>query len=242
MESRKKVIIMGIVSSVLLLCIFGFFIVRELRQYTSDKFVIVLDAGHGGDDTGACDLKASCTEKEINLGVVLACKEELEKYKGVKVVLTRGDDSNVSLDDRCFIGKKKKADIFISFHQNASAKHNKHGSEVYVSHSKFKKSFNEDSTRLGEQILSELSKLGYENDGVKTRLSDDTDFTFENDRADYYHVIRESVEYGFPGIIIEHGYMDNASDFAKMNSKEKWDKMGASDAFAIARFYNLELK
>lgn len=204
------------------------------------EITVVLDAGHGGKDGGTADLNKKTKEKDFNLDVANACKKELENYYGINVVMTRNKDTFVELEDRCVIAKKANADILVSLHHNAAKKHDKNGAEVYVTHSKYKKTYNEDSTKLGENVLNELSKLGYKNSGVRTRLAKTLRFSFEDDKADYYHVIRNSVEKGFPGIIIEHGYMDNAADYARMDTAKERQNMGVADATAIANFYGLK--
>ena len=101
-----------------------------------DKFVVVIDAGHGGHDTGACDNGAK--EKDINLGVALKLGELIKKkMKSAKVVYTRDDDTFVSLQGRADIANKAKGDLFISIHTNSLDKSNKNrasvsGSSVYA--------------------------------------------------------------------------------------------------------------
>ncbi|WP_165040470.1 N-acetylmuramoyl-L-alanine amidase [Dysgonomonas sp. ZJ709] len=85
-----------------------------------NKFVVVIDAGHGGKDGGA--VRASYKEKSINLGVALALGQLIEKnYKDVKVVYTRKSDVFVDLDRRAEIANKAKANLFISIHTNSTA-------------------------------------------------------------------------------------------------------------------------
>ncbi|MCM1152786.1 MAG: N-acetylmuramoyl-L-alanine amidase [Muribaculum sp.] len=93
------------------------------------KFVIAIDAGHGGHDTGACDNGAR--EKDINLGVSLKLGEMIEKnMKDVKVIYTRSNDTFKSLQERADIANKGKADLFVSVHTNSLDKNNKNRSSV----------------------------------------------------------------------------------------------------------------
>jgi N-acetylmuramoyl-L-alanine amidase len=78
--------------------------------------VVVLDAGHGGTETGA--IRDGVKEKDVTLQITLALKTALEA-KGAKVILTRSDDSFVSLQDRVYISNKTRPDIFVSVHINA---------------------------------------------------------------------------------------------------------------------------
>lgn len=85
---------------------------------TDDKFVIVLDAGHGGHDPGRpTDL--GYTEKEIALKIVLQVGKELEKNPNIKVIYTRKTDVFVKLRERARIANKADADLFVSIHCNA---------------------------------------------------------------------------------------------------------------------------
>lgn len=100
------------------------------------KFVLVIDAGHGGKDVGARGAKSY--EKNINLAVAkLFGKMVTDQYPDVKVVYTRSDDSFVSLQDRAEIANKAGGDFFISIHVNsvsAKARNRRtvQGAEVYT--------------------------------------------------------------------------------------------------------------
>ena len=82
------------------------------------KFVLVIDAGHGGHDTGAPG--AFSKEKNINLSVALAFGKYVENNcPDVKVIYTRKTDVFVTLAGRADIANKAKADLFVSIHTNA---------------------------------------------------------------------------------------------------------------------------
>lgn len=82
------------------------------------KFTLVIDAGHGGKDGGACANRAK--EKDINLSVALAFGKYVEQNcTDVKVIYTRKTDVFIPLHDRADIANKNKADIFISIHTNS---------------------------------------------------------------------------------------------------------------------------
>ncbi|WP_338360051.1 N-acetylmuramoyl-L-alanine amidase, partial [Yeosuana marina] len=96
----------------------------------SHKFVVVLDAGHGGKDPGR-PTKNGYKEKDIALKIVLAIGAELEKNPDIKVIYTRKTDVFVDLFERGRIANKAEADLFVSIHCNA---HNTQaeGAETYV--------------------------------------------------------------------------------------------------------------
>lgn len=94
--------------------------IANVTYAIGSKFVVVIDAGHGGKDTGAT--RGGYKEKDINLGVVLALGQLIERnHKDVKVVYTRKSDVFVDLDKRADIANKAKANLFISVHTNSTA-------------------------------------------------------------------------------------------------------------------------
>lgn len=192
--------------------------------------VIVLDPGHGGHDPGA--VAFGTNEKDLNLKVAEFTKEYLSKYYGVKILMTREDNTFLSLSERYRFSNENNADLFVSLHMNASKSHKLKGASVYISR---QEEFYNQTKDLAESILENLCGLGIENEGVKTRKS-------RKSNADYYGVIRGNVANGIPAILIEHGYMDNKTDFAYMDSDEALRQLGLMNANAIASYYNLELK
>ena len=99
------------------------------------KFVIVLDAGHGGSDVGATRKYENIglvQEKDITLGIVLKLGRMLEKNKDYKIIYTRKIDEYPSLTDRTDLANRSHADLFISVHCNASTKSTPYGTETYV--------------------------------------------------------------------------------------------------------------
>jgi len=98
-------------------------------QQPSDKFVVVLDAGHGGHDPG--NVGNGYKEKSIALNIALKIGEELEKNPNIKVIYTRKSDVFVDLFVRGKIANEANADLFVSIHCNS---HNSqaHGTETFV--------------------------------------------------------------------------------------------------------------
>jgi N-acetylmuramoyl-L-alanine amidase len=91
---------------------------------------IVIDAGHGGDDSGARGT-TGVLEKDITLALARRLKSALESRLGVRVLLTRDADQAVLLDDRAALANSSKADLFVSLHANASARQAVSGAQVY---------------------------------------------------------------------------------------------------------------
>ncbi|OBW40615.1 N-acetylmuramoyl-L-alanine amidase AmiB precursor [Chryseobacterium sp. MOF25P] len=105
--------------------------------FAQKKFTVVLDAGHGGSDTGAnrnySDI-GLVQEKNVTLGIVLKLGAMLEKNKEFKVIYTRKIDEYPSLTDRTNTANRSKADLFISVHVNSSPSRSAtaRGTETFV--------------------------------------------------------------------------------------------------------------
>ncbi|HNQ28215.1 MAG TPA: N-acetylmuramoyl-L-alanine amidase [Aquaticitalea sp.] len=108
----------------------SFFSTATAFQDNRGKFVVVLDAGHGGKDPGKHS-KYGYKEKDIALSIVLSIGAELEKNPAFKVVYTRKTDVFVRLEDRAKIANNADADLFISIHCNAHHTEAS-GTETYV--------------------------------------------------------------------------------------------------------------
>ena len=95
------------------------------------RFTVVLDPGHGGKDPGAQAL-GGYDEKNITLAVAQLVAERLRGDDRLRVLLTRSDDSFVSLEQRTAIANAQGADLFISIHVNASENRELAGIETYT--------------------------------------------------------------------------------------------------------------
>ena len=112
----------------LILCLLYFFVSFASAQKVN---TVVLDAGHGGHDTGA--LGKNSREKDITLAIVLKLRDYIRtNMKDVKVLLTRSDDTFVELYRRARIANENKADLFISVHCNSTKSSSPYGVETFV--------------------------------------------------------------------------------------------------------------
>lgn len=110
-----------------------FAFVLPVQTIAREKFVVVIDPGHGGGDIGTPHRKCKQDEKTIALNVALRLGRLIESnYSDVKVVYTRKTDKYPSLPDRTQIAKKAKGDLFISIHVNACPNAGVRGFETYV--------------------------------------------------------------------------------------------------------------
>lgn len=197
------------------------------------KLRIVLDPGHGGpglrDEQELGAIYRDTYEKYLTLEIAKAMKEELSRYGNIEVFMTRETDQALTLKERAAYAESVNADLLVSLHLNASLEHNFYGSEVFVS--AFDQ-FYATGAGVGECILNQLTEYGFASKGVKTRLG--------GKGADYYGIIRECKSLGIPALIVEHGYMDEDGDWARMNTTEALRSLGQRDAAGVAAYYGLE--
>lgn len=102
----------------------------QLHGQTQQNFKVVIDAGHGGKDTGTYGFGVN--EKDIVLDVALKIGKILKNHKNIEVIYTRKNDVFIGLNDRAVIGNKAKADLFVSIHCNGVESRSPFGSETFV--------------------------------------------------------------------------------------------------------------
>src|SRR5690625_3975746 len=148
---------------------------------------IVIDAGHGGYDPGAISPNQMITEKDITLDTALLLKNRLEDA-GTNVILTRGSDQFISLDERVQTAHAHHADAFISLHYDAVEQANTmSGTTTYYY-------FDSDL---------ELANT------VNRYLAQNTPLTNNGVRLGNYYVLRTNRQ---PSILLELGYMNSDLD------------------------------
>ena len=120
------------------------------------KYVIVVDAGHGGKDPG-CIGKGGTREKDIVLSVAKKLKTKLDS-NGFKTYLTRSDDRYLKLAERASIAESRHADLFISLHANANPSRKMKGFSIYTLS---EKASDEEAKKLAE-AENAADKIGVE--------------------------------------------------------------------------------
>ena len=197
---------------------------RQLRP-----LVWVLDAGHGGKDQGTC-LK-NVLEKDLTLNLTNRLAELIRKNKpGIKLILTRTDDTFVSLDERCQIANRNRADLFLSIHINF-AQNNRllSGTETFHANKKGAKSIVQASHLERNADKSELlawllQKSYYESGRPADRGA----------RASNLYVLLNTE---MPAALTEVGFLSNVSDAAYLQS-ERGQKQIALDIYnALNEYY-----
>lgn len=94
------------------------------------SYVVAVDAGHGGHDSGTMGLYG-LVEKRLNLDIAQRVARDLNRREGIRAVLTRDDDYFLTLPERNMVAERKKADIFVSIHINSAPSKSARGAEIY---------------------------------------------------------------------------------------------------------------
>lgn len=216
---------------------------RDFAQPSSSKsrmarqYVVAIDPGHGGNDPGA--VGHGLRESDLTLKIARVCRDRLQE-NGVKVVMTRDDDTYVDLKQRADIANDAHADFFLSIHINSGGNGAAEGAEVWIPNkSTWYEAFHDVGHTVGTSILDKLSALGLANRGDKDRYypADGNDPVYPDGSAtDYLAVLRHCRKYGIPAILAEHGFIDNGADAAFLSNDSNLYSMGCADAQAIIEY------
>jgi N-acetylmuramoyl-L-alanine amidase len=155
----------------------------------------VIDAGHGGAETGAAYFGVK--EKAYNLFVALALEKRL-KARGFVVEMTRQDDSTHSIAERCNRANTWGADYFISIHHNAGG-----GDGYEVIHT----IHHGEGQDLAFAVAKEFSNIGQNPHGARAVYDRESG---KNPGDDYYGIIRRT---DMPAIITEYAFLDTKDRF-----------------------------
>ena len=165
----------------------------NMPKSTTGKRNVVLDAGHGGSDVGA--IKNGTYEKHITLDVAKRV-EKLLKAQGYGVLMTRTDDSYISLQDRVAFSEAYAPDIFVSIHVNSSTSDAPNGIETHYYHP--------ESLQLAQTVHSSLvSSINAHDRG-----------TFKSK----FYVINHTTA---PAILVEMGFISNTAERIQLLTNDR---------------------
>ncbi len=217
-------------------------------------WVIVIDPGHGGKDTGAIGYKG-IREKDVVLAISKAIAKKLKAAVNAHIFLTRENDTFLSLGKRDDIAIAKKADMFLSIHANAAARKEANGIEIYY----LNDTDDEASNRLAAR----------ENKGSQTSLSDmkkilstliQTDSTVFSRRLAIY--VKEALERGLakkyklerlkikqalfyvlvgsqaPSILLETGFITNPQEAKRLKQKKYQEGLADAVTSAVVKYFS----
>lgn len=166
------------------------------KAYQGIELTVCIDPAHGGFDKGT--VADGRYEKDDTLTIALALKEHLESC-GVKVVMTRTDDSFVRVEDRSRIANEQGADIMLSIHRgsNEIAGSDIQGFEAWIHNAEPSA-----DKAFAEKIMSKLEEMGIsENRGVRLGYPDDSSVN--------YAINEQTV---MPSVLLNMGYVTSSID------------------------------
>ncbi|MEI2280258.1 N-acetylmuramoyl-L-alanine amidase family protein [Paenibacillus polysaccharolyticus] len=177
------------------------------------KTVIVIDPGHGGRQSGAVSLSGAY-EKDFNLAVGLKVKALLEQHANIQTVITRQDDTELSLQQRVDIAKLNQANLFVSIHGNKFTTPVPNGIETLYTR--------KESKSLAEILHKHvLPVTGLKDRGVKVAS---------------LHVTRET---SMPAVLLELGFLSNPTDEALMLTESYQDQCAQAIVDGILDYLSL---
>ncbi len=225
-------------------------------------FVVVLDAGHGGHDSG--NRGNGYFEKNIALNIALKTGTLLEKMNGVKVIYTRKSDVFVNLIKRADIANKADADLFISIHCDAFTSSKAYGAGTFVlglheNERNFKVAQKENSVIFLEEDYQKnydgfdpndpesvisliLMQETYLDQSIAVANTIQKSFVQNLNRKD--RTVKQAgfivLKYTYmPSVLVETGFLTNASEGAFLNSAKGQVNMANAISKAIVNYKNL---
>src|SRR4029453_157614 len=204
------------------------------QQQTSKPFaVVVLDPGHGGQDSGA--MCGSVMEKDLTLDVARRVDRLLDS-QGIATLMTRFGDSYVSLADRAAFGNRVNDSIFISIHFNENNKPGASGVETYYAAHQIASGsalaswlpfFSRPPSDSPKPESQSLAGFIQEALVARTRSVD------RGTQAKQFFVIANVTS---PAVLIEGGFITNKDELSKLASEDYRDQLAAAVADGILRY------
>ena len=228
-------------------------------QETKEDFIVVLDAGHGGKDTG--NRGNGYYEKYIALNITKMIGAKLQKQKGIKVIFTRKDDRFIPLKKRARIANQADADLFISIHCDAFTSPKAYGAGTFVlglhrTKDNFRIAQKENSVIFleddyettydgfdpnnPESVISLLlMQETYQGQSIEAANTIQKSFVSNLNRKDRtvkqagFLVLRETY---MPSVLVEVGFLTNKKEGQYLNSKRGQQEMAATISKAILNY------
>jgi N-acetylmuramoyl-L-alanine amidase len=216
---------------------------------------IVVDAGHGGHDTGTIGPNG-LQEKDLVLDVALKLGKLLEDKLGAEVVYTRDDDTFIPLETRTAIANKEQADLFISIHANSSDDPTARGVETYYLNFTSRADALEVAARenaVSEQSIHELQDL-VKKIALKEKIGESREFATDVQRSLYAGLSAKSpslrnrgvkkapfvvlIGANMPSILAEISFVSNPDDAKKLKTNDYRQRIADSLYKGVSRYVN----
>jgi N-acetylmuramoyl-L-alanine amidase len=231
---------------------------REGREQLTPLKTIVLDAGHGGHDSGATG-PTGLMEKDLVLDVTRRVAKLVEARLGLKVLLTRDSDNFVPLRDRTSFANRQHADLFVSIHANAHREASTDGVETYFLSSEATDSAARQVAALENGVVQLEQPTGRgagQVDIVKAILWDLAQSEFQVESSRLAEVVHDSMtqtlrisnrgvkQAGFyvlggaamPAILLEIGFVTNPREERKLKDTKYRDEIARAIYAGLAEY------
>jgi N-acetylmuramoyl-L-alanine amidase len=221
--------------------------------------VIVIDAGHGGIDTGAASANGQ-QEKVIVLNFALKLKEKLEVTQKYRIVMTRNDDTFVPLGERVKLSREAKAALFISIHADSVATNgeNVRGASIYTLS---ETASDADAARLAEKENKADAIAGIDLKDEPNEVADILIELTQRETRSFSNIFQKSlVDYmksatrmhkdptraaalkvlrahDVPSVLVELGYMSNSQDLSQLTNEAWRDRTSEAMSKAIEAYF-----
>jgi N-acetylmuramoyl-L-alanine amidase len=208
----------------------------------ASPFRVVIDAGHGGSNTGAPGLVAGEYEKRVTLAVARALAGEL-RARGLDVVMTRSRDEYLTLRERVRRANAAEPDCFVSLHTNASGDRSRRGVETWVL---ARDAADVEARRAASRerddvqaLLTELKLLDAARASAQLARSLQSEVVAATGGVD-----RGVRQYGYdvlagvtaPAVLVEMGFLDHPIEGRALVEPAQQHRIAAALASGIARF------
>ena len=216
---------------------------------------IVVDAGHGGHDTGTIGPNG-LEEKDLVLDVALKLGKLLEDKLGAEVVYTRDDDTFIPLETRTAIANKEQADLFISIHANSSDDPTARGVETYYLNFTSRADALEVAARenaVSEKSIHELQDL-VKKIALKEKIGESREFASDVQRSLYTGLSAKSpslrnrgvkkapfvvlIGANMPSILAEISFVSNPDDARKLKTNDYRQRIADSLYKGVFKYVN----
>ncbi len=229
----------------------------QSNKIPTKKIVIAIDAGHGGEDSGARGASGSL-EKNITLSIARKLKKEIDNDEQLRAVLTRDDDYFVPLHGRVIKARKLKADIFVSIHADAFTNPDAKGSSVFAlsesgatsASARYLANKENESDLIGgvslddkdpmlAKTLLDLSQSATINDSVKLgnfvldQLRDINDLHKSNVEQAGFAVLKSP---DIPSILVETAFISNPKEEQILNNDEHQEILAKNILIGIKKY------
>jgi N-acetylmuramoyl-L-alanine amidase len=224
---------------------------------------ICIDAGHGGEDLGAVG-RSKLQEKNVTLKIGLKLKKLIESKIGLRVIMTRDKDSEVSLNTRASIANNQLAQMFVSIHANSSFRKSAYGSETFFvslqatdpEALELAQKENQNLEDPGEAIQNDELKMILWNMAQTEHIRESSklaeyiqnelnELLGTRDRGVKQAPFRVLMRTAMPAVLIETVFISNASEEKKLQDDGFLDRIAAAIYNGISKFiyyYNSTLK